>query len=1207
MIEKIIDFSARNTFLVFLLVGFLFIAGIWSIYNIPLDAIPDLTDPQVIIFTEWMGRSPNLVEDQITYPITSALLSAPHVNVVRGISMNSMSFVYVIFNEGTDLYWARSRVLEYLQTIRDKLPPGVTPTLGPDATGLGWVYEYALVDRTGKHDLAQLRSFQDWYLRYWLASVPGVAEVASVGGFEKQYQIDLDPNKLSAYNLTIAQIISAVPRSNQEVGGRVVELSGREYRVRGRGYVTSVEELAQTPVGTDGSGTPILLRDVANVHLGPQLRLGSAELNGEGETVGGIVVMRIGENALRVIERVKEKLAETKGSLPEGVEIVPVYDRSDLIKRSIGTLRRTLIEESIIVALVIILFLLHVPSALRAIVTLPIAVAIAFIPMYLMGTTANIMSLGGIAIAIGAMVDEAVVMIENVHKKLEHLPPGASAAERKETVIQACKEVGRPLFFALLVITVSFLPVFTLEAQEGRLFKPLAYTKTFSMAGAALLSITLAPALMVLLMRGHIIPESRHPVSRFLQRIYYPWVSALMRRRRLSIAIAAVAVLSALPLVPFFHKLLPARLREIPRIKDLRLGSEFMPPLNEGSILYMPTTLPGISLPEATKYLQLQDRILRQFPEVASVFGKVGRADTATDPAPFDMVETTIMLKPENEWRKVHQHRWYSSWMPRFMKPPFRLLWPEERTITGKEVKDEMDKAMDIPAWSDAWVMPIKARIDMLTTGIRTPVGIKIFGPDLGQIERIGEHLEHILKNVPGTSTVFAERVTGGYYIDIVPRREAAARYGLTTGDLFDIVQTAIGGMTIDTTIEGRERYTINVRYAREFRDDVERLRRVLVPVPVSGMAAGPAPAMGAGPSGGSTIGASAMGAIGGAGMGGGGMGAGGFSGMTPGGSSGNMSGGGFGDFNSEISSGPRVAQIPLTELADIRVVTGPSMIKDEDASLSGWVYITPGEESSLGSYVEEAKKAVAAQLQLPAGYSLTWTGQYEFMERVKERLKIVVPITLAIIIVMLYLNFHSAGATFIVLLSLPFALTGSFWALRILGFNLSIAVWVGIIALAGVATSTGVIMIVYLDEAFHMFRNMGRMRHQYDLLASITYGAVQRVRPKLMTVMCILMGLLPLMWAHGAGADVMGRIAAPMIGGVITSTILTLEIVPAIYSIWRGRQVPKVRLRPLGRGEPLVYSCPFHPEQRAARHRQCPECGMYLQEEVEHRIVGTE
>ncbi len=1182
MIEKIIDFSARNVFIVFLLVLFLFAAGVWSIYNTPLDAIPDLTDTQVIIFTEWMGRSPNLVEDQITYPIATALLSAPHVSAVRAQSMSSMSFIYVIFDEGTDLYWARSRVLEYLQTIRDRLPPGVNPTLGPDATGLGWVYEYALVDPTGKHDLQQLRSFQDWYLRYWLASVPGVAEVASVGGFEKQYQVDLDPNKLVAYNIPIMQIMQAIPRSNQEVGARSVEMSGREYRIRGRAYVKSVKELEEIPLGTNGSGTPILLRDVANVHLGSQFRLGAAELNGEGETVGGIVVMRVGENALRVIQRVKQRMQEVQKSLPPGVRIVPVYDRSDLIVRAIGTLKRSLIEEGIIVSLVIIIFLLHVPSALRAIITLPIAVAIAFIPMHLLGVTSNIMSLGGIAIAIGAMVDEAVVMIENVHKKLEHLPAEAPWVEKKEVIIQACKEVGRPLFFALLVITVSFLPVFTLEAQEGRLFKPLAFTKTFSMAGAALLSITLAPALMVLLMRGHVIPESRHPISRFLQRIYYPWVNALMRRRVLSISIAAIAVFSAVPLVPSLQDLLPASLRERPLLRQLRLGSEFMPPLDEGSILYMPTTLSGISLAEATKYLQLQDRILRQFPEVKSVFGKVGRAETSTDPAPFEMAETTVMLKPEDQWRKVQQHRWYSG-LPHFLHYPWLWIWPEARVLTWDELKNEMNEAMQIPAWSNAWTMPIKGRIDMLTTGVRTPVGIKVLGPDLEETARIGERVEAIINKVPGTSSVYSERILS-YYIDIVPRREAAARYGLSVGDIFDIVQTAAGGMTIDTTIEGPERYTINVRYARDLRNDITRLQRVLVPVSVPMGNAGP-PAMNSVPAAAS---ASAQDSMGGSSQ---------PSSMASG------AGGSSSPLGFETSASNAIAQIPLTELADLRVVSAPAMIRDENASPSTWIYITPN-TSDLGDYVSEAKKAVANQLGPTPGYALQWTGQYEFMERVRKRLLLVVPITIAVVVVMMYMNFQSVGATFIVLLSLPFALTGSLWMLWASKFNLSIAVWVGIIALAGVAASTGVVMIVYLDEAFHMFQKMGRMRHQYDLFAAITYGAVQRVRPKLMTVMCILMGLVPLMWAHGAGADVMRRIAAPMIGGVITSSILTLEIVPAIYSIWRGRQVRRVRLRPRRPGEVLIFSCPFHPAEKSEHHRQCSHCGMYLQEEVEGRIV---
>ena len=1137
MIEKIIEFSARNQFVIFLLVAFLVVAGIWAVRQVPLDAIPDLTDTQVIIFTEWMGRSPNLVEDQVTYPIVSAMLSAPRVKVVRGYSMFGMSFVYVIFRDGTDVYWARSRVLEYLSQLQGKFPPGVAPQLGPDATGVGWVYEYALVDDSGKHDLAELRAFQDWHLRYWLASVPGVAEVASVGGFEKQYQVDLDPNRLLAYNLPISEVIAAIRAGNNDVGGRSLEMTGKEYVVRGRGYVTSTRELEQVVVGRRPDGTPLLLGDVAAIHLGPEMRRGLTELDGQGEVVGGLVVMRYGENALNVIRRVKAKIKEIEPGLPEGVRMVPTYDRSALIERSIATLRRTLIEEAIIVSLVIIIFLLHVPSALRAIITLPIAVLLAFIPMRLMGLTANIMSLGGIAIAIGAMVDEAVVMIENVHKKLEHAPPDA---DRKELIIEACKEIGRPLFFALMVITVSFLPVFTLEAQEGRLFKPLAYTKTFSMFAAALLSITLAPALMVLLAPRHIVPENRHPVSRRLQRVYYPWMNALMRRRFLSISLAVIVVASC---IPIFY----------------RLGAEFMPPLNERDILYMPTTLPGVSITQAGALLQVQDKLIKEFPEVERVFGKSGKAQTSTDPAPLDMMETTILLKPEAEWRTVHRHRWYSGWAPEPLKRALRRVWPEETTMTWEELRDRLDERLRLPGVTNAWTMPIKARIDMLTTGIRTPVGIKVFGPDLNEIEKIGQHVEMALKDVPGTRSVFAERTTGGYYVDIIPRREEAARYGLSVQQVQEIVETAVGGTPISTTIEGPERFTINVRYARELRDDLDRLGRMLVPLPASGSGMGSA-------GGGGSTGAS-----------GGGMGA---SGGTQSGDTGSdaMSGAqamptGFAQSPTASTGGPGGvpewsrgygapalgAAVPLRQLADIVVSTGPPMIKDEGASLTGWVYVDVAGRD-IGGYVEEAKRVVADHVKLPSGYYLSWTGQYEFMQRIRQRLMIVVPITLLIIVVMLYLNSGSVASTAIVLLSVPFALTGSVWVLYLLHYNLSIAVWVGMIALAGLAAETGVVMLVYLDEAYNRYQAEGRMNTQHDLFHAITEGAVQRVRPKLMTVMCILMGLLPLMWAHGSGADVMRRIAAPMIGGVITSSILTLEIVPAIYSLWRGRSVRWVR-----------------------------------------------
>jgi Cu(I)/Ag(I) efflux system membrane protein CusA/SilA len=1140
MIEKIIEFSARNQFIIYLLVVFALVGGIWATRQVPLDAIPDLTDTQVIIFTDWMGRSPNLVEDQVTYPIVSAMLSAPNVKVVRGYSMFGMSFVYVIFQDGTDVYWARSRVLEYLSQLQGKFPPGVTPQLGPDATGVGWVYEYALVDESGTHDLAELRAFQDWHLRYWLASVPGVAEVASVGGFEKQYQVDLDPNRLVAYNLPVSEAIAAIRAGNTDVGGRSLEMTGREYVVRGRGYITSTEQLEQVVVGRRPDGTPLMLRDVANVHLGPEIRRGLTELDGQGEVVGGIVVMRYGENALNVIKRVKDKVKQIEPGLPPGVKIVPTYDRSDLIERSIATLRHTLLEESIIVSLVIIIFLLHFRSALIAIVILPIAVVLSFIPMQRMGLTSNIMSLGGIAIAIGAMVDAAVVLIENAHKRLEHAD---GSQPRLEVIIQAAKEVGKPLFFSLVVITVSFLPVFTLEAQEGRLFKPLAYTKTFSMGFASLLSITLAPALMVLLIRGKIRPETRHPISRFLQRLYYPWVSALMRRRFISIAIAVIVVVSSIPI--FF-----------------RLGSEFMPPLNERDILYMPTTLPGISITQAGSLLQVQDKLIKQFPEVERVFGKTGKAWTSTDPAPLDMMETTILLKPEDQWRTVHRHRWYSSWAPEPLKRGLRRIWPEETPITWEELRDQLDEQLKLPGVTNAWTMPIKARIDMLTTGIRTPVGIKVFGTDLTEIQKIGEQIELALKDVPGTRSVYAERTTGGYYVDIIPRREQAARYGLSVQQVQDIVETAIGGTPIGTTIEGPQRFTINVRYARELRDDLSRLGRVLVPLPSPGsMAATAGMSSGGAMSGGSMGGVSSGSAMGSASAGMGGMGSGSMAGAsampataTPGSAMATPA-----DWSRGFANPAAGAAVPLSQIADIVVTTGPPMIKDENASLTGWVYIDVAGRD-VGSYVQEAKQAVAEHVKLPSGYYLSWTGQYEFMERIRQRLMIVVPITLLIIIVMLYLNFRSVAQTFIVLLSVPFALTGSIWMLYLNHYNLSIAVWVGMIALAGLAAETGVVMLVYLDEAYNRYKAEGRMNTQHDLFRAITDGAVQRVRPKLMTVMCILMGLLPLMWAHGAGADVMRRIAAPMIGGIVTSSILTLEIVPAIYSLWRGRFVKWVK-----------------------------------------------
>ncbi|MFB3883305.1 MAG: CusA/CzcA family heavy metal efflux RND transporter [Armatimonadota bacterium] len=1084
MIDRTIDYCARNPFVVILFVAALIGAGIWSLINVPLDAIPDLSDTQVIVFTEWMGRSPDLVEDQITYPIVTSLLGAPRVTVVRGQSMFGMSFVYVIFEDGTDIYWARSRVLEYMSSVQGKLPEGVSPRIGPDATGVGWVFQYALVEKPlcpvngkvtthqskyqlryahklfyfdsekslktftsdperyahrpdrfeSKLDLGQLRSYQDWYLRYALQSVPGVAEVASVGGFQKQYQVTIDPNALAAYHLPLDKVMMAIRASNNDVGGRSIEFSGREYVVRGLGYAKSRADLEAIAVGADERGTPILLGDIGLVEEGPDQRRGIAELDGEGEAVGGIVVMRYGENARNVISRVKSKLREIQPSLPEGIEVVPTYDRSLLIDRSIATLRRTLIEESIIVSLVIVIFLLHVPSALRAIIALPIAVLASFIPMYYLGITSNIMSLGGIAIAIGVMVDESVVMIENVHKRLEHAPPDA---DRKEIIISACKEIGRPMFFSLLVIVVSFMPIFTLEAQEGKLFRPLAYTKTFSVLFASLLSITLGPVLMVAFMRGRIRPESEHPISIWMQRWYRPWVSALVRRRAISITIALLAVGSCLLIT---H----------------RIGSEFMPDLNEGDMLYMPVTTPGISPTTASQLLQLQDKIIRTFPEVERVFGKVGRSETPTDPAPLSMVETTILIRPQSEWRPG---------------------------MTWDKLRDQLHEALVLPGVTKGGLQwPIKTRIDMLSTGIRAPLGIKIFGPDMATIEQLGAHIEAALQDVPGTESAYLERVMGASYLDIVPRRADIARYGLAVEDVLAQVESAIGGMNIDTAIQGRERYSINLRYPRELRDEVDKLGRVLVPTMMG-------------------------------------------------------------------------AQIPLAQLADINFTTGPEMIRSEAGALTGWVLVYV-KNRDMGSYVPDAQKAVANHVTMPQGYYLKWTGQYEYMQRVRQRLLIVVPLTLFIIIVMLYFNFHSAAETAIVLLSLPFAVTGSLWALFLLKYHFSAAVWVGIIALAGLAAETGVVMIVYLDEAFHRHQREGKMNNLHDLFESITDGAVQRVRPKVMTVMCILMGLLPLMWAHGSGADVMRRIAAPMIGGIITSTILTLEIVPAIYSFWRQRQL---------------------------------------------------
>ncbi|UVT18257.1 MAG: efflux RND transporter permease subunit (plasmid) [Nitrospira sp.] len=1030
MIARLIEGSARNPVLVILCVLLLAGWGLWTAFKVPLDAVPDLSDVQVTIYTEWQGRSPTLIEDQVTYPIVTSLLAGPKVKRVRGVSEYGVSYVYVIFEDRTDLYWARSRVLEYLQKLTGKLPAGVAPTLGPDATGVGWVYQYALVDESGAHDLAQLRSLQDWHLRYQLESVPGVAEVSAVGGFVKQYQIEVDPNTLAAYRLPIQTVIEAVRNSNAEVSGRVLEMAGTEYIVRGRGYLRSIDDIELIPVGTDGRGTPILIRDIAHVQIGPDQRRGIAELDGKGQTVGGIVIMRAGENALAVIEQVKARLAEITPALPDGVRIVPTYDRSDLIHRAIAVLHEKLLEESIIVSLVAVVFLFHLRSALVAILILPVAVLLAFIPMAYLNITSSIMSLGGIAIAIGAMVDAAIVMVENAHKRLEQGPN----ADRIETIIAAAKEVGRPLFFSLLVIAVSFLPIFALEAQEGRLFTPLAYTKTFSMLFATALSVTLAPVLMVLLIRGRIRAEAKNPLNRLLVALYRPILAGALRVRWLTLGLAVVIFGFTTPIFS-------------------RLGAEFMPPLNEGTILYMPTTVPGLSIPESAKVLQVQDQLLATFPEVERVFGKMGKAPTATDPAFVGMAEITVTLKPESQWRPG---------------------------MTWDRLLDEMDAKLRIPGFPNIWWMPIQTRTEMITTGVRSPVGIKVLGPDLKTIERIGLEIEQVLATVPGTKSAFAERLNEGYYLDLTVNRREAARYGLTVGDVQAVITSAIGGETVTTTVEGRERYSVNVRYKRELRDDPDRLKRVLVPTP----------------------------------------------------------------------SG---AQIPLGQIAELVITQGPPSIADEAGSLAGLVSVSVNGRDLRG-YVHDAQRAVRELVTLPSGYRLIWTGQYEHLVRAEERLKLVIPVTLAVILLLLYLNFRSLAKSLIVLLSVPFAGIGAIWYLHYLGYNLSVAVWVGIIALAGVAAETGVVMLVYLDEAYDRRVREGRMTTAQDLRDAIMEGAVQRVRPKMMTVAAIMGGLLPIMWTTGTGADVMKRIAAPMIGGMVSSTILTLLVIPVLYALWRGR-----------------------------------------------------
>lgn len=1076
MVENIIEFSAKNKYIVIIFVAAAMVAAAYCIKNIPLDAIPDLSDTQVIIYSRW-DRSPDIIEDQVTYPIVSAMLGAPNVKAIRGFSDFGFSYVYVIFKDGTDIYWARSRTLEYLSKIIPKLPEGVRTELGPDATGVGWVFQYALVDKSGKNDLAQLRSFQDWYLRYWLQSVPGVAEVASIGGFQKQYQVNIDPNALLSYKIPLMKVVESIRDGNNDVGGRLVEMTGAEYMVRGRGYAKSVQDIENIVIGVNPlSGAPILVRSVASVVLGPEIRRGVSDLDGEGDTVGGIIVMRYGQNALNVINSVKEKIEDIKPSLPEGVEIVTTYDRSELIKRSIDTLKHQLIEEMIIVSLVILLFLWHFPSAIIPIVTIPIAVFLSFIPMYGMKLTSNIMSLSGIAISIGVLVDGAIVEVENAYKKLQLWQEGGRKGDYHVVRLNALKEVGPSVFFSLLVIAVAFLPVFTLVDQEGRLFKPLAFSKNLAMAIAAILAVTLDPAMRMLFTRmdykyfrprwlsniynaitvGKYYPEEKHPVSKILFKFYEPACNFVLKHKKFTLISAAVLMLSAVPIY-------------------FRLGQEFMPPLNEGTILYMPTTLPGISVTETHELLQRMDKIIKTVPEVERVFGKAGRAETSTDPAPFSMMETTIVLKPEDQWRKV-QH-WY-SWMPEIFQKPLRPIWCDR--ITWEDIINELDQKMQFPGATNAWTMPIKTRIDMLSTGVRTPIGIKIYGADLKEIEKIGTQLETMMKDIKGTRSIYAERVTGGYFVDFDIKREELARYGLTIKETEMIIMSAIGGEPVTTTIEGRERYTVNVRYARELRDDLEKLRRVLVPT---------------------------------------------------------MSG----------------AQIPLEQLADIHLSLGPSMIRDENGMLSGYVYVDMTGRD-IGGYVAEAKKIVRQKLQLPTGYSLQWSGQYENMLRVKERLKVVIPVTIFIIFILLYMNTKSPVKAGIVMLAVPFSLIGAIWLLWLLKYNISIAVWVGMIALMGLDAETGVFMLLFLDLSYYDMVRQGRMKTYEDLKEAIIHGAVKRIRPKMMTVMAMFMGLIPIMWSMGTGADMMKRIAAPMIGGIFTSFILELLVYPPIYAIWKWK-----------------------------------------------------
>jgi copper/silver efflux system protein len=1077
MIGKLIELCALNKFIVLLFVAMTTLVGLWSMKNINLDALPDISDTQVIIYSRW-DRSPDIMEDQVTYPIISSMLGVPKVKDIRGFSDFGFSYVYIIFEDGTDIYWARSRTLEYLNNITPKLPPGVSVELGRDETAVGWVFQYAIVDTSGKHNLADLRSLQDWGLRYELQSLPGVAEVAPIGGFVRQYQVNLDPNKLSAYKIPLDKVVESIRAGNNDVGGRLVEFTGREYMVRGRGYIRSTNDVESIVVATNDSGTPVLVKNLGTVTLGPDLRRGIAELDGQGETVGAIVIMRSGENALRVIERVRAKLVEIEPTLPAGVKIVHTYDRGELIEGAIATVSDSLILELTVVSLVIIIFLWHLTSAAIPIFTITIAVILSFIPILGMNITANIMSLGGIAIAIGSMVDSSIVTVEQTHKKLEEWLARGSPGHFTNVVISAAKEVGPPCFYSLLVIAIAFTPIFALEAQEGKLFKPLAFTKISAIAVAAVLSVTLVPALIILFIRpkefafrprwlcwfvnkviaGKIYPEAKHPLSRFLHWLYQPVVEFVLRFQWPIVLVAVLVVLLTIPVY-------------------LRLGSEFMPPLDEGVLLYMPTTMPGISVTEAQRLLQTQDKILKSFVEVERVFGKAGRAETATDPAPFSMMETVIVLKPQDQWPKTK--RWYSERAPKWLQKYLRLGWPDhqstEQLIYGP---GGLNEKVQLPGVVNAWTMPIKARVDMLTTGVRTPVGIKILGPDLTKIQELGQHLEMAIKDVPGTTSVFAERTAAGYFLDFNLKREELARYGLTIGQANMVIMSAVGGEGVTTTIEGRERYPVNVRYLRDYRSSIDHLNRTLVPA---------------------------------------------------------MNG----------------AQIPISQLADIKVLSGPGMIRDENGRLSGYVYVDVGGRD-IGGYVADAKQAVKEKVQLPVGYTLVWSGQYENMQRVAEKLLIVVPISLFIIFLLMYFNTKSAAYTLIILLSLPFSAAGAMWLLYLLGYNLSIPVWVGLIAFLGVDAETSVFMLLYLDLAYDGMKAKGRMKTKAHLNEAILEGSVQRLRPKFMTVAVDFIGLMPVMLATGAGADLTKRIAAPMIAGMFFSFALELFVYPAIYAIWK-------------------------------------------------------